>query len=484
MKKNIKVVCREIKQGKQLGSNVPIYFNRLVDVYEQYASINFIMNYFMLLETEQEATFVKTEEEKAVLDKGNAIIEEYFIKEFSQAKVEDGIKAIGNLRTQIMDKMTLLTSYTDVFLLYEYVLERIKYKFEDITTNMEEEEFLEMVMNYIFEYKDAVVVNDKIKEILGELPVRMTRNKYFELVKDSLSIYKGGERSSLKSYLYMLETGAGIYQSEGIEDTYENLKEMKEEFETLNFSEFTKEQYDLYREKLDAITLFIQDRVNFYYELIEIVNNLYVMLLAKPYTNMEGGYRIEGIEEMKYLLLPSNQLDIVKEVVVEIHQFFNGEGETSLEDIEDKLPAFEGVVEKLIEEVLQLEATLDEIKTVHKEEVERLELTPMLKALSSCQNLLGESMFIELDKEEKHETLSEEDIRQAQEEIIEKLSSIFSKGSKILTRAIIAGTINKMPVFFQTAEEIREYIKNSIEQCRDTAEKYASMDIISKLCGN
>jgi len=282
----------------------------------------------------------------------------------------------------------------------------------------------------------------------------------------------------------MLETGAGIYQSEGIEDTYENLKEMKEEFETLNFSEFTKEQYDLYREKLDAITLFIQDRVNFYYELIEIVNNLYVMLLAKPYTNMEGGYRIEGIEEMKYLLLPSNQQDIVKEVVVEIHQFFNGEGETSLEDIEDKLPAFEGVVEKLIEEVLQLEATLDEIKTVHKEEVERLELTPMLKALSSCQNLLGESMFIELDKEEKHETLSEEDIRQAQEEIIEKLSSIFSKGSKILTRAIIAGTINKMPVFFQTAEEIREYIKNSIEQCRDTAEKYASMDIISKLCGN
>jgi len=48
----------------------------------------------------------------------------------------------------------------------------------------------------------------------------------------------------------------------------------------------------------------------------------------------------------------------------------------------------------------------------------------------------------------------------------------------------MANTLNKMPVFFQSYGEIEEYIRQSLEQCHDLAEKIASVQLIKSLYQN
>lgn len=484
MNKNMRTICKDIKQGIKLEANIPAYFNRLVTVYEQYANINLTMNYYMLYESQQEASFVKSRDEENVLEELNRIIKEYALDEFSGIKMEEGIKAIDKLREHIKKDMMILTSYTDIFLIYEYILERVKHRFYESESYIEEDECVSLAMNYIFEVNDNMVINDKIKEIIGELPVRLTKTKYFDLVRDSLSIYKGGERTSFDSYLYMLETSATVYKPDGIEGAYKNLADAKAEFETLDYSNFTKEQYDLYAEKLENIILFITDRVEYYYSLMEVVNYLYTALLTGPYAYMDGGYRIEGIEDMKYLILPPGQENICKEIIGDISGLFAGSREVTLEETEEKLVKIEGAQEKLLEEILVLESTLDEIKASHQELVKSLMLAPIFNCLVYSQNLLSNSLFVELGKEEASGLLSDADIKERQDELIFKLSQLFSNSSKVVIRAIMANTINKMPVFFQTRDEIKAYIENALTGCGDVTERRASMDIIRNLCGN
>lgn len=483
MNRNMKTICKEIKQGNNLDMNIPNYFNRLVTLYEEYATLNLTMNYYTYYENYLESTFVKTSDEKKVLDEMNSIIKEFILTDFSGEKMEEGVQRVDKIRNNITKQMQILTSYTDIFLVYEYVLERLQYRYQDTIDLVDDEEFATEIFNYIFAVQDNMVINDKIKEVLGELPVRMTKNKYFDIVRESISIYKNGDKTSLDNYLYILETATTLYEVEGMEDTYVNLYDAKNEFESLDYTNMTKEQFDIYADKLKNITIFMSDRVDFYYGLQEIVNYLYTILLVTPYAYMDGGYRLEGMEgTMKYLILPPGQdSNVCHEIIRDINNLFFGESK-ELEDTEEKLSKLEGMCEKLWDEILMLEPTLDDISISYEKVVNSLMLSPIYESLKFSQNLLSNSLFIELNQEDKEGIADEEYIKKVQDELILKLTELFSKSSKQVTRGIMACTLNKVPVFFNSSEEIINYIKNSLMQCSDKAEKMASIEIIKHLC--
>lgn len=481
MNKNINMICREIRQGKHLENNIPNFFNRLVTLYEQYARINLTMNYYTFYESQLEATYVLTKSEKSHLDEINQIVKEYILSEFSGRKLEEGISKINELRNVVMREMKILTSYTDIFLIYEYVLERVKYRFYDIADTMDEQEFIASVNNYIFEVNDNVLINDKIKEVLGELPVRMTKHKFIDLIRDSISIYKGSDKTSLDSYMYMLETAASIYEPDGMKTSYENLAKARMEFSQVDFTNITKEQYDIYREKFEHVTLFISDRVNFYYGLQEVINNAYVVLLTTPYAFMDGGYRIEGIEDMKYLIFPPDKEDICREILSNINRLFDGNNQLELDETEVLLSKIEGIQEDLFEKILPLESTLDEIGTSYESLVSSLMLTPIYQSLRYSQNLLSNSLFVDLNSIVVTGKVDEAYIKLVEDEFIVKLNELFSRSGKQVIRGVIASTLNKMPVFFHSSNDVMNYIEQAIVQCKDLAEKKASMDIIRNM---
>ena len=59
-----------------------------------------------------------------------------------------------------------------------------------------------------------------------------------------------------------------------------------------------------------------------------------------------------------------------------------------------------------------------------------------------------------------------------------ELTDRFKSTDRMITRAIMANTMELMPVYFNTHTEVMEYVLYSLNRCTDIAEKYASMEII------
>ena len=489
MNKNMRQICREIQQGNNLEVNLPQFFNRLVTLYEQYAEIKFTMHYYTFYESYIDSNLDKTPDTKQLLAEVNHIIKGCLLSDFSGEKMENGVKRLDAVRNQIMNQMKMLTAYTDVLQNYEYVLNRIEYRFRDDLVDINNDEFATEILRYIFDSKDNVIINDKIKEVIGQLPVRITKSKYFEIIRDSISIYKGSDSSTLDTFIYMLKTGAMLYTQEGMDTDYPDLFCLRKEFQSLDYKNLTQEEYDIYSNKIKSAATSINNSVDFYYGMQEIVNHLYVMLLTSPYAYMEGGYKMESVEgEMKYLLLPIDQdTNVLRSIIEDINKsFLANEKSTISKETEEKLCYTEGKQETLSEEFEALEPVLSDIKSCHISLVESLMLGRVFYCLDTSQKLLSDSLFVELNQMESNDIpqADQAHIAKVQEELIAGLTELFLENSKNVGRAVIANTINKTPIFLMTTNDVMDYVKNSLEQCHDLAEKIACVNIIKTFWEN
>lgn len=485
MNKSMKSICFDIKNGKNLEFNIPQFLNHLVNIYGQYAEVKFSMHYYTFYEYYLESFGEDLTEESAIMKEFNSIIRECLLSEFSGDRMEDGVNRLDAIRNHVISRMKILTSYTDIFQIYEFVLNRIEYRFLEGQEELNEESFTEEVLAYIFDTKDNVVINDKIKEVIGQLPVRMSKGRYFDIIKDSFSIYKGSERGTLKDFIYMMDTCSMLFEPEGIEDVYDVYSEFRKTLEEVDYKNITGEEYKTYSARLEDIAADINKHVDFYYGLQECINHLYVMLLTAPYTLMEGGYRIESLgREMKFLLLPQD-MDKFRIIIRQINAYFEREEKQPFdEDLEEKLSYTEGKQEFLAEEFDILEPYFYEIEQNHTSLVSSLMMTPLFQCIGLSQKLLSGSIFIELNKVVEKQVVDDKYLQAVRDDYLSRLSELFQKNSQIVNRAVMANTINKIPVFFQTVNDVREYIKNSMTSCKDMAEKTACVNIIKAFFEN
>lgn len=483
MNKHLRAVCTEIEKGQELDRNLPVFINHLINLYGQYAEVKFTIHYYTFYEYFAE-NFPNGFEEEEALKEFNQLLKEYFLAGEAGSKTEEGIAKLNALRSSCIKRMQVLTAYTDIFQVYEYVLNRVEYRFKDAGEELSKEEFANKALAYIFDTQDNVVVNGKIKEVLGQLPIRMTKQKYFELLKSSISLYKDGDMSSLESFLYMIKTCSMLYDTEEMKD-YPYLMNLRKEFAGENYKEITKERYEALTKLLEISASYINTRVDFYFGLQECINNLYVMLLSSPYIYMEGGYKLENLkEEMKYLVLPQ-EMDKLREIIGDVNkQFLTGEFLPFGEEVEEKMSYTEGKQEMLIEEVSKLEAYLPEIKGRYQSLLNSLMLGPVFNSVLLSEKLLSSSLFIDLEKMDSKEKADEAYIIKTQDEVIGELSRLFAENERAVTRAVMANTLSKLPVFFQNQAEIKDYIENSLEQCQDRAERTACIRIIQSFFDN
>jgi hypothetical protein len=296
--------------------------------------VKFTIHYYTFYEYYAES-YPEGWEEEGLLKEFNNLLKEYYLKGEAGLKTEEGIEKLNSLRNSCIKKMQVLTAYTDIFQVFEYVLNRIEYRFKEITDDISDEDFSSKAISYIFDTQDNVIVNSKIKEVLGQLPIRMTRQKYFELLKNSISVYKDGDISSLESFLYMIRTCSMLYNTEEMKE-YPYLMNLRKEFIDENYKDITKERYEELTKLLEESAEYINKRVDYYFGLQECINNLYVMLLSSPYIYMEGGYKLENLKgEMKYLILPQDR-DKLRYIIDGINTKFLEEKLTALsEELEE-----------------------------------------------------------------------------------------------------------------------------------------------------
>lgn len=379
------------------------------------------------------------------------------------------------MRTEVIDRMQVLTGYVDCFVVYEYILNRIQYRFDEKEVLPEDTAFAQEVMNFIFGSNDNVTINDNLRVVLGQLPMRMTRSHYFDLIKNCISVYKGSEIESLEGFLYMFRTSAMLYKHPAQEQYFTEFAGVLQELMEADYEHMDRTLYELYAEKVRVSASKLNDLSDLYMQIGQIINGVYTLVVTEPYYVDE-----EKMTVVDDVIRGINALFLEKEIDLWQREDLLTE-EDRLNWLAEKLPAVEGQQEKLYQSVNVAEAALDELLEGRAEEIEEAGLSDAFIKLHHLSQLNSSSVFAPLESQESAGVVTAEIAEQETEKLLSELKELFQGRSRMFRRAIMAATVEKLPTFFKSAQEIADYMMNALNQCDDEAEKYASKQLILEM---
>lgn len=477
---HIKTLANEIKNNKNLEANLPLFMNEMSSTYATYAGTNFVMHYYDLYEGMVDGHIKPDATANQLLEGINEIVKDNLLQAFDGEVREKSIKKLHLIRNEVMKHMKVLTAYTDIFTLYEYVMNRMELKFVDEYEEVDNDIVARNIVNFIFSENDNVIVNDRIKQMLSQMPIRMTKIKFFDLLKNALMVYEGAEMESLNNFVYMIRSAAGMDEPEGMEDDFAFLKECREHFSILKSGIADEAQYQELKYILLKAIDFLLSTTDTYYAMQQVINYLYALLLNQPYASAPS---MENFEKIKDIVSSANE------------GFLSGMVESVPEHVVALFEETEGELEQVIMQVQSLEGILDEISNSHKSMVEAIMLEKQYECLYLSSKLISISVFIELENEshtktkehskEKEDQIkafaSKKDIELVFESLYEELSGRLETQAKMLNRAMIAAVLRELPVFFTNHNEVLDYVKNSLASCRDLSEKLVSIRLMQEL---
>lgn len=464
---NIRELIRNINKGKNLQENIPIYQERLSALYEQMALLRLTMEYYVLYETLQDSEGKEKGYLSEVIKVVNQVAKEACSDEdMTEKKREELLLLLEKTREEVIAKMKILTMYTDRLAIYEHVINRVELKFENEYALTDVDMFAKKVCQYIFNGKDNVVVNENIKEVLGELPVRMARSKYFQLIENSMSVYKDSDKSSVDRFVYMLETSAMLYEPEGTKEYFEEIREFSERMAKVQFSALADQEFRMIYDELQKNAMVISEIADLYVGIQNVLNSMYCYLASK---NKD--------KEM------SEAEEACLQVITTIsHLFADGKWQDIPAEAEEQLVFTEGKQEEISDDLMKLEGILEELTLAHKEELISLGMEEHFERLKVVQQLISAAgTFVELHQVQNTEPADEAYIAQETSKLIDKLKNLFANSEMCIVRAIIAATISKFPVFFTSSKEVEEYVLDSLQRCSDDAERQASINVIEDI---
>ncbi|MBT9779573.1 hypothetical protein GPL15_24140 [Clostridium sp. MCC353] len=426
--------------------NTHMIKKQLTSVY-RYAYTNLALNYYTYFETVMDKT---GDQEKlaSYTTHFNRLLGDFL-------EGGENIEELDLLRNQVKDVMEALTAYADSIMIYEYVINRLERRFITGTAIPETQgEVISKVMQYICNSKDSVVVNGRISEVVEQLPVRFTRNKFFNMVSDSLSIYIGGERLALDNMMYFLRASAMIYLPESGAEGFEELHQMINELKAADYTKLTKEDYNRLTRLIEDAGQIVTDQLGDVMSFMELINDLYLMELSKSDAVVDLG------EE-----------EILKFITSGIMRKFNQEDWTEIEDeISEKLVFLEGRQESFYEKYLKYE--------IQDEEIEK----PYDVILKKISVLMSGSSFASFEEPAAGEEKADRKwVEQETEKYFETLNQLFQGMKKPVMRAVMAQVLSKLPVCFNSVREIEDYIRNSLDSCTDIYEKETCMELLLDL---
>lgn len=478
MSTEIRECVKGIVRGRNLDELLPEYVSRSMEIHDSHARLELMMEYYLFYEMVSEGINPYLDTADETVGKLHRIIHTLFhSSQGQQGEYEKQEQELLVLRREVIEKMQVLTAYVDCFVVYEYILNRVQYRFEKQEETDEDSAFVQDVLNFIFSTKDNMAVNDNIRTVLGQLPMRMARSRYFDIVRGSIMAYKDSDRSSLEGHLYMFQTNAMLYHTDAMEKYFTEFVPVLKELSELDYEKMNQETYQIYEEKIRVNASRLNDISDLYMLLGKLINSVYSLVLAAPYQEETG--RIPAADTV---ICGINDLFLQQESDIWKH---DGDvlktEEEKLLWLGNYLPEIEGKQERIYEAMEVVDAVLEETEKTHASMLQSLDLEDAFDRLGKLMKLSSGSTFVELEQGGEEEMLTQSEVEQAADELIARLKEMFRGQSRMVRRAIMANTLEKLPVFFNTPQEVADYISQSVSLCDDSAEKYASKQLIREL---
>lgn len=463
MEKDIKIVVTDIKADRDRKANIVKYQDILATAFGNYATIKLSLNFFTLKEMVNDIDSErKPEIEGYIKDIETALLDTVLSGKEVGCELIDKISAI---REAVTKKMKIFTSYTDALQIYDHILDRKKPLLtNDLEEYVDTDALAAEMFNFVFADKDKVMVNTKIQEFIAELPVRMTKQRFYDIMSTSLNIYKGGEKSAVRSFADTLLEAALISKPEGFNELYPDLYKVYEELSHADYKEISVAEFESLTDKMYKASEDINEAVTDYLMLEEVINDALIIL----YT----GNKLKR----EYLGEEYETAAIILKKIIEADDIYK-----AAEEFDPLFVKLEGAQENAYSTLSFIDGKLDEIYKDYRDEfADDKDITDGFSLLLKCDKLTSTSLFIDLEEDVTVilDPTDDEYLAQLKEELFAEFDKRFADISKFEKRSIMSKVLSMMPVFFNTQQEIKDYFEYALSGCGDDSELTACSRII------
>lgn len=458
---------REIERGRNLEMNLPKYMNSMMSAYHRYSCIRLSLNYYTYFEMEQEMGQESESKPLGLMkltERVDKVMRDAILAEFDEIVLENAVKETDQIRNEIICDMKTITLYADQFQIYEYMINRIEGRYEEVEAlplNYSDDKFVKRLAEYILKDRDNSVINSKMMEVVSNLPIRLTRQRYYEIIKDSFLLFEGSERQALEDHIFLLKSSAALIEPETDEVRYQDLNSILHSLRSADYDSLTLEAYQDLKQKLSYVSAYIERMTSLYMLLIEVVNDVYILLLSMPYA-----------------LTDVDETAIYKEIMRRVQ----GLSKEVKEDdtLYDLFARLEGKQERISEQLSANAYLLDTLEE-KKELMESMMLDKIYLSLQRMEKLASTSHFIELDAPIDKTPVERSYAEQRANEVIREFAECFKMRSRREIRSIMASSMMALPVFFQNIDEFEEYAKVALMSCSDAEEKRSSVVLLKMI---
>lgn len=256
----------------------------------------------------------------------------------------------------------------------------------------------------------------------------------------------------MDSWLYMLRTAAMLYEPQHYVGQYAALEQPLKQLEQADYDNLSEREYDELAAVLETGARDIHEITDFYYNMQKVVNGIYAMCLILPYCETESKLLKAGRSIWRCLAKKEHE--------------------------EEMLLPLEGRIEPCVEKSSYLESVFYEIKSSCQKELAEVGLTQFFEDFALVTNLLSDSLFINLSRMGEEEKADGAYIKAHIDQLLEELEEKFQSLSRPVKRAVMAQILDKLPLPFQSATEVQEYILLNLMGCSNKAEKCVVLTIL------
>ena len=462
MKREAIRLINDIKADRNREESLNSFINLTSTAYLEYATIKLSLNYF----TFREMIDSKSGERLEELEGYMKTIEKALSNAFSGGDVEKGYEEVKALRETLTERMRVLTAYTSVTEIYEYIINRLEYKFDADIEEVFPEELADEMYDFVFSDNDKLAINSKIQSFVAQLPVRMTKTRFYDIISNSFALYKGGEKKALDEFVENIRDAA-LLDEPPLFDTMNNkLYEGYKTLKSADYNNITKDIYEEIKSVKDDMAYEINDIATDYMLLVEVIND--ALIILSVYAHKEEEYLTEKYEtSVKILNSIFGSEDIYK----------------ASEEFDPLFISLEGAQENAYDILSYMASNVFNLDSEYTEDYSDTEAGRMLNTLEKIDRLTGSSLFADIDEDFSIvlDAVDDAYIEEQKQKISDDFTKLFEGMPKTVKRAVMAKVLAIMPVFFNEKEEIREYFRYTLSHCSDKAELYACSVIIDEI---
>ena len=457
--KDLSSIASELSRGRNMEDNFDKYIKGISSMYNALGYIKLAMNYYTVYDMNRDQDGCNDEVYADMYSEFNSIVAELLAGKLTVSCIED-------YRQRIIHVMDVVVAYIDRLRIYEHILNRIEYRFKDTAfdSSYYNTYLTNDLMHYILSDKDNVVINGKIANVIGQLPVRISKNTFFEHIREAFSLYHGAQKGTIDDFMYSLKTTSLLEKPEKFDDIFPEMADIMRELEAADYSAADNDEYDRLHKLLEAGAEKMNSCADCFVLLASMVNDIYSIVLSDAMS-----------------LGNNTEIDLAKDIIAQINEAERSAGEVP-EELLDKFVLFEGKQERILGVISNCDFIIHEFPESHKAELEQYNRVQDFEVLGKITKLQSGSDFVQLHGDEDYSMIPDDSYAdEVCEQLIDGMAVMFDGVSIQIRRAVMATVLSQLPVFFNNTEDIQSYINISLMQCSDKAEQKATVEILKSL---